>query len=843
MSAKDGAFDPDGVTRNAIASIKDKKEFHYYTYPEKLNVQDFNGRYHHLGIAHQFPIPGTALAKEDARAKFIKERQVIILDKVAEIDKLHKKAAHVKSRKGRLEANLSFQTRVGDSIRRITSVLNDAEDEVNGLNVKKVAIETKPKEFVSDEDGGGVFGQSKKRDKNADIGNDAVTEDVAAGANAEKAARLAAEPLYVPSFWRLVQAGHCAHVANFLSTGFPHIDGKEPKQGNTVLMASIKRGDAAMVETLLRFNASTKVQNQFGDSPIHYCWRFWDRPADKLPVTITGDNELDKVNVHGKVKEINDRKTRHDEQGATTVAILKLLLSHGADANVRDGGGGAPLHDAARRGPIKAVKMLLQFGADSEIRNDSGQSAKFLAKQQKQFEAEQLLTIWPKLVDPHKKAEFLSEWKGFLDDVDIPIVVPSASARRVLDDLTIAEHQDTLVRWKRAGMPVIDEIVSGPLDIPLKAEASIDDKKKRLLEEKKGRAIKTKAKNEEHARVQRFVNEKKAKIIDPNLTDRERRIMRANELIAEKESHTASSKRLPKDFNTLEVPLDYYLQGKVGGGFIERKDSTRQKKLSKEELVGVGAKKKKLEEEKRRIYRNTFSKTREVNCYDYLGVGRDHALEPNRMDNRHRSAAMQVRDDGLNLKTLTRSSTASVIGVPYRREKTAEELDLERRRRDDIDPRVILRERMSAADERAQTSAIEQYASSDPASKLKEEAKRRRDPVYSGATRAQMCDDEELPSLPPNPDVKHAKALLEAGHNIDDLIDLMSLPSAQFEVMMNELEEQSLEGKEDLEAEMEKRELIKYHMSTHTAKAKAANARLSRIFKVIPEEPWEHETG
>lgn len=176
--------------------------------------------------------------------------------------------------------------------------------------------------------------------------------------------------------------------------------------------------------------------------------------------------------------------------------------------------------------------------------------------------------------------------------------------------------------------------------------------------------------------------------------------------------------------------------------------------------------------------------------------------------------------------------------MAYRREKTADELDLERRRRDDIDPRVVLRERMTEAESRSQSNAIDEYAASDPASKLRAEAMRRRDPVYSGASRAQFVEGELLPALPPNPDVTHARALLEAGHNMYELIDLMSLPSAQFEVMMNELEEQEMEGAEDIEDAMEKRDMIKYHVSTHTAKAKAANARLSRTFKVRPEEPW-----
>lgn len=506
---------------------------------------------------------------------------------------------------------------------------------------------------------------------------------------------------------------------------------------------------------------------------------------------------------------------------------------------MRDGSGSTALFDAARRGPIKAVKMLLQFGADCLMKNDSNQTPERVAKQQSQWENAKLLHHWPMLVDPHKKAEFLSEWKSFMDDVDIPIAIPSAPAKRVLDDLMIKEHQETLLRWKRDGMPVVDEIVSGPLSVPLEATALLSKEKEKLLNSKKGRALKMKAKDEDHARVQRLLNEGKDKDKDKdlNLTSRERKVRKANELIADKQNNVAPVKRLPKAFNTLEVPLDYYLQGKVGGGFIEKK-SKEKVKLTKTELVGVGAKKKKLEAEKKRLYRMTVSRTRKADQYDHFGVGRDHSLPPNKTDLRHKAAALQVKDDGANLKVLARASTNSIIGVPMKREKTSEELDLERRRRPDVDQRIILRSRMNAMEEKQKNSAIDGFKSSDPSAKLREEANRRRDPAISGSTRKQFCLDELLPALPPNPDVKHAKALLEAGHNIDELVDLMSLPSAQYEAMMNELEEQSLEAKEDIEQEMEDRGLVKYHISTHTAKAKAANSRMSRISRVVPEEPW-----
>ena len=101
-----------------------------------------------------------------------------------------------------------------------------------------------------------------------------------------------------------------------------------------------------------------------------------------------------------------------------------------------------------------------------------------------------------------------------------------------------------------------------------------------------------------------------------------------------------------------------------------------------------------------------------------------------------------------------------------------------------------------------------------------------------------MNDSELLPALPPNPDVKKAFALLEAGHAKEDLCDLMSLPSAQYDIMMNELEEQSLEAVEDIEEEKKKRGHITYHISTHTMKSKEGNERMSRLRRVMPEEPW-----
>ena len=209
-----------------------------------------------------------------------------------------------------------FQARVGDLLRRVESTIDSAANVVSGASDKKAAAVVKPKGgFASEED------EEKAKEKRRMLKEAAANDDDASSQislpstqptlNSQSSHFI---PQYVPSFWRLVHSGKATHVANYLSTGFPHIDGIEPKYGNTVLISAVKKGDVDMVETLLRFNASTKISNEVGDCPIHNCWRFWDRAPLKTPISIGDDLEQNKEQVKAKVQEMEERARRKKEQ-------------------------------------------------------------------------------------------------------------------------------------------------------------------------------------------------------------------------------------------------------------------------------------------------------------------------------------------------------------------------------------------------------------------------------------------------------------------------------------------------------------------------------------------------
>ena len=73
------------------------------------------------------------------------------------------------------------------------------------------------------------------------------------------------------------------------------------------------------------------------------------------------------------------------------IAVVKNLVSEGADVNAKYKGGWTPLHFAAFDGYIEVVKFLVSKGADVNVKNDGDKTPLDLAKQYERSEVVEYL--------------------------------------------------------------------------------------------------------------------------------------------------------------------------------------------------------------------------------------------------------------------------------------------------------------------------------------------------------------------------------------------------------------------------------------------------------------------
>lgn len=79
------------------------------------------------------------------------------------------------------------------------------------------------------------------------------------------------------------------------------------------------------------------------------------------PVNSPSNNELKAAPIHSATAGKYEK-------------IVKMLLVHGADPNVREQGGYTPLHIAAQNGDVETIRTLLLGGADLTLKTNDGKS-------------------------------------------------------------------------------------------------------------------------------------------------------------------------------------------------------------------------------------------------------------------------------------------------------------------------------------------------------------------------------------------------------------------------------------------------------------------------------------
>ena len=177
--------------------------------------------------------------------------------------------------------------------------------------------------------------------------------------------------------------GHTNVVTRLIKLGID-VNATNNKNDTPVLWAC--RGNH--VETtreLLNLGANLQLQNDKGSSPLYFAVRYG---FEKLVTVLIKEGKAD-VHQQRKLGLISPIVLA-SALGYTK--IVRTLLDHGADINLKITGGFTPLHHAAMQGNTDTVELLLEKGANIEDDNDAGDNALLLAAQENQIEVIEILT-------------------------------------------------------------------------------------------------------------------------------------------------------------------------------------------------------------------------------------------------------------------------------------------------------------------------------------------------------------------------------------------------------------------------------------------------------------------
>lgn len=201
----------------------------------------------------------------------------------------------------------------------------------------------------------------------------------------------------IAKFWKNCQQGKYHYVGYAVSNGFRSIDYQDPETGDHALHIAVRKGNANLIEELLKFKANPDVKNRKGNYPIHEAWHFWNMDPN--------------------------RRTKEErlQQEETTCRVLLTLLSYDAFIDAVDFHKQTALHIASRLGTVRAVKILLTFRADISFKTKYNETALSLAKEFQQDESYRLLSAWDHIKTHFIHSDFNIVWHQFLSNYESEI--------------------------------------------------------------------------------------------------------------------------------------------------------------------------------------------------------------------------------------------------------------------------------------------------------------------------------------------------------------------------------------------------------------------------------------
>ena len=125
--------------------------------------------------------------------------------------------------------------------------------------------------------------------------------------------------------------------------------------------------DVTAAKSLIEYGSSINIKNIRGETPLHRCTH--RKSISLMEYLLRSGADVDARNKDGETALMSLSTTYFS---ATPKYMLQILLSFGADINVKDAALKTPLHHACQNAMVEMVQLLIDNGAKLDVRDRAG---------------------------------------------------------------------------------------------------------------------------------------------------------------------------------------------------------------------------------------------------------------------------------------------------------------------------------------------------------------------------------------------------------------------------------------------------------------------------------------
>ena len=159
------------------------------------------------------------------------------------------------------------------------------------------------------------------------------------------------------------------HVANLLHKQGAVVDVRGRTEWTLLHIASVS-GQADLMRWLLHHGADANARTVTGRTPLHVAT--YNMHLEAVQVLLEHNAEINSQRDNGRTPLYETLFCLPSSNEGNVADVVRRLLEHRADTNIRDLSHSTPLHQASSSGSLEVTRLLLSYGANVDEKDGQG---------------------------------------------------------------------------------------------------------------------------------------------------------------------------------------------------------------------------------------------------------------------------------------------------------------------------------------------------------------------------------------------------------------------------------------------------------------------------------------